>query len=241
METARELIYRGNPLNHIEELARALQYASTEPRAPLSDKECNELNVSIYGGVSAEAIAVINRILAKRNTAQPSPKEQQCDGSCDNDWCTAAPAPTPITSAAQDDWNDQHGHRTEILPLIGGEPVKKDKAAPVDSDLAKKAHSAFMSASDKPWDAVVRVIQKDRDTRWMESIATEAEEHGVLTGVVGEFIAGAHERIEAPPTLQERTLDKLRDHSPQAHERAKVIAGTLWQRTTGRLTTDAST
>ena len=27
----------------------------------------------------------------------------------------------------------------------------------------------------------------------------------------------------------ERTLDKLRDHSPQAHERAKVLAGTLWQ------------
>jgi hypothetical protein len=27
----------------------------------------------------------------------------------------------------------------------------------------------------------------------------------------------------------ERTLDKLRDHSPQAHELAKVIAGTLWQ------------
>ena len=27
----------------------------------------------------------------------------------------------------------------------------------------------------------------------------------------------------------ERTLDKLRDHSPQAHERAKVIASTLWQ------------
>jgi hypothetical protein len=27
----------------------------------------------------------------------------------------------------------------------------------------------------------------------------------------------------------ERTLDKLRDHSPQAHELAKAIAGTLWQ------------
>ena len=27
----------------------------------------------------------------------------------------------------------------------------------------------------------------------------------------------------------ERTLDRLRDHSPQAHERAKVIAATLWQ------------
>jgi hypothetical protein len=27
----------------------------------------------------------------------------------------------------------------------------------------------------------------------------------------------------------ERALDKLRDHSPQAHERAKAIAGTIWQ------------
>ena len=27
----------------------------------------------------------------------------------------------------------------------------------------------------------------------------------------------------------ERTLDKLRDHSPRAHELAKAIAGTLWQ------------
>jgi hypothetical protein len=27
----------------------------------------------------------------------------------------------------------------------------------------------------------------------------------------------------------ERTLDKLRDHSPQANDQAKAIAGTLWQ------------
>ncbi len=96
-----------NPsINAIEALAESLQYAPTEPGAPLSDKECNELNVSIYGGVSAEAIAVINRILAKRSTPQP----------------------IRIPSAAQADWDDQHGHRTEILPLIGGEPVKKEQA-----------------------------------------------------------------------------------------------------------------
>lgn len=27
----------------------------------------------------------------------------------------------------------------------------------------------------------------------------------------------------------ERALDRPRDHSPQAHERAKVLAETLWQ------------
>lgn len=44
------------PLGEIMELiAPHMQYATTEPGAPLSDKECNELNVSIYGGVSAEA------------------------------------------------------------------------------------------------------------------------------------------------------------------------------------------
>jgi hypothetical protein len=231
METARELIYRGNPLNHIEELARALQYASTEPRAPLSDKECNELNVSIYGGVSAEAIAVINRILAKRNTAQPSPKEQQCDGSCDNDWCTAAPAPTPITSAAQDDWNDQHGHRTEILPLIGGEPVKKDKAAPVDSDLAKKAHSAFMSAPDKPWDAVVRLVADYllgpvAEEDWYapdDGKTIQATRYGV-----DQILANRRKLLEAKPkTLGERMADVLISKGPDNPEQYRAVAAEL--------------
>lgn len=64
----------------IEALAESLQYAPTEPGTPLSDKECNELNVSIYGGVSAEAIAVINRILANRRKlleAKPQTTEER--------------------------------------------------------------------------------------------------------------------------------------------------------------------
>jgi hypothetical protein len=63
-----------DPDEIITTIAPHVQYAPTEPGAPLSDKECNELNVSIYGGVSAGAIAVINRTLAKRNVRKaPAP------------------------------------------------------------------------------------------------------------------------------------------------------------------------
>ena len=110
----------------LQRVSKVLQYAPTEPGAPLSGEEWNEFCLACGNDPEAWGWARIrlNCILARRNTAQPSPKEQQCDGSCDIDWCTAV----PLASVAQADWDDQHGHRTEILPLIGGEPVKKEQA-----------------------------------------------------------------------------------------------------------------
>jgi hypothetical protein len=75
-----------DPDEIITTIAPHVQYAPTEPGAPLSDRECNKLNTSLYGGISAEAIAVINAVLANRNIRkeQPAPLdghliEKMCD------------------------------------------------------------------------------------------------------------------------------------------------------------------
>lgn len=157
---------------------------TTAPGAPLSGEDWDDICSSFPAGFgpawTKNIHSKIDAVLAKRNTAQPIPPQSQQDAE---------------TCAL---WRKVQVERSA------------ERTTQICGNLAEKAYNAFMRASDKPWDAVVRVIQKDRDARWMESIATEAEEHGVLTGVVGEFIAGAHERIEAPPTLQERITERFK-------------------------------
>ena len=111
--------------------AHPLQYAPTEPGAPQSDEEWNEFCRACGNDPEAWGWARIrlNCILAKRDTAQPA--ESLVDHCAKvSEQVNQMPAwkkgsainerPLMVDSA-QDDWNDQHGHRTEILPLIGGE------------------------------------------------------------------------------------------------------------------------
>ena len=115
-------------------------------------------------------------------------------------------------STAQADWNDQHGHRTEVMPLIGGEPTKKEHTTPIDDDLAKKAHNAFLGSPDKPWNAVVRVIQQDRDARW-EKAYRAAYDAGELSSFrdFSKSLNAIRARIEAKPkTPEERvTIEEI--------------------------------
>ena len=131
-------------------------------------------------------------------------------------------------STAQADWNDQHGHRTEVMPLIGGEfagktpPIVADfsslgapytsKSDPVEDDLAKKAHNAFLGSPDKPWNAVVRVIQQDRDARW-EKAYRAAYDAGELSSFrdFSKSLNAIRTRIEAKPkTPEERvTIEEI--------------------------------
>lgn len=114
IETARELIYRGNLGNHIEELARVLQYAPTEPGALLSDAEWKELmrNVS---DLNPNCRPAIDAVLAKRGTAQPTESlVDHCAKVAEQvaempDWKKgSAINERPIASVAQADWDDQH-------------------------------------------------------------------------------------------------------------------------------------
>jgi len=177
----------------------------------------------------------LDTILAKRNTAQSIPPQSQQDAetcalwrkvqdghsvkqptppymNTPNAFVGERPGkswkdaqPEPIASTAQDDWNDQHGHRSEILPLIGGEPVKKENAAPVDGDLSEKARKAFLSAPDNSWDTAFGVIQRDRDARWEKAIVEECEHRSYMVGIGQKLVNDTRARIEAKPqTLEER-------------------------------------
>jgi len=203
----------------IERVAELTQYAPTEPGAPLSDVEWSEIMHRAWSLIRREPKENYRKVadlaLAMRNTAQPALKEQQCDGSCDNDWCTAVPAPAPIISAAQDDWNDQHGHRTEILPLIGGEAVKKEKAAPVDGDLVERALIAFhdggasLSGIRRHEERMTAVVRLLADELLGPVTFKERKQHHDLFGfspsAVDTFLAARRTRIDAKPqTLEER-------------------------------------
>jgi hypothetical protein len=179
-----------NPsLKVIELLAESLQYATTEPGAPLTRDEEDELLKRPF--IGGGAISEINAVLAKRNTAQP----------------------IPIPSVAQADWEDQHGHRSEIVPLVGGEPVKKEQPARVGGGLAEMLHRAFMSAPDKPWDAVVRVIADAllgplSDEEWYapdDGKTIQATRYGV-----DQILANRRKLLDAEPqTLEEQIADLL--------------------------------
>ena len=117
IETARELIYRGNLGNHIEELARVLQYAPTEPGAPLSAEEkkqvCSAGEDAIYRW--PRIIQAVESVLAKRTTAQPTESlVDHCAKVAEQvaempDWKKgSAVNERPIASVAQADWDDQH-------------------------------------------------------------------------------------------------------------------------------------
>jgi len=85
-----------DPDEIITTIAPHVQYSPTEPGAPLSDKECNELNVSIYGGVLGEAITVINRILSKRNVRKCGCGYPPHVGRCQPDNSERNESPVPI-------------------------------------------------------------------------------------------------------------------------------------------------
>jgi hypothetical protein len=85
-EQVKKLRKHGVLPMEVTEILSILGMPPTEPGAPLSDRECNKLNTSLYGGISAEAIAVINAVLANRNIRkeQPAPLdgyliEKMCD------------------------------------------------------------------------------------------------------------------------------------------------------------------
>jgi hypothetical protein len=219
IETARELIYRGNLENHIEELARVLQYAPTEPGAPLSGDDwsnrCSSFPAGFGPAWTKNIYSKIDAVLAKRGTAQPTESlVDHCAKVAEQvaempDWKKgSAINERPIASTAQDDWNDQHGHRTEILPLIGGDPVKKEQR--VEDALSYKARSAFMSAPDKPWDAVVRVIQQDDYAR-CDAAITSCYQHGELDTPrsLELILKKIHERMEAKPKALEERIARV--------------------------------
>ena len=186
IETARDLIYRGNLENHIEELARVLQYAPTEPAAPLTPQEKDEIWHDLRIPCRDIVFARVDEVLAKRPTVQP------------------------FASTAQADWEDQH-RGTQPAP-VDSDLVERAIAAledVLDENIIERHKGTLHNAVS----AVIRLIQQDSNARWSKAAAAYLlDEHGWNVSDALFASSKIRARVEdgsLPPTLQERITKRF--------------------------------
>jgi hypothetical protein len=234
-------------------IAPHVQYAPTEPAAPLTPQEKDEIWHDLCIPCRDVVFSRVDEVLAKRPAMQPSAMLTKAD------WDALADAVDMLNKWVQGRYIDEAGNSptwndtctrlrdlrdkcdvaapTSIASVAQADWEDQHRGtqpAPVDGDLADRAMSAFLQANHlrteeagrnrQAVDAVIRLIQQDSNARWSKAAAAYLlDEHG--WNVSDALFASSKIRARVEDGSLPPTLQ---ERITKRFQQAKLVNGAAW-------------